>query len=76
MTPCPNCADLHPSLIHAQIHDAIDAEFLRAFRKHGGRTPRSDFVGDQRSLVVLVEAARSRDTSPKPPLPRTKEVPQ
>lgn len=27
-------------------------------------------------FVSVVEAARSRDTHPKPPLPRTKEVPQ
>lgn len=27
-------------------------------------------------FVSVVEAARARDTNPKPPLPRTKEVPQ
>lgn len=27
-------------------------------------------------FISVVEAARSRDTTPKPPLPRTKEVPQ
>lgn len=41
--------------IDAEIHDAIDAEFARAYAKHSGKTPRSWSVGDATSLIVLVE---------------------
>jgi NTP pyrophosphatase (non-canonical NTP hydrolase) len=41
--------------IDSEIHRTIDAEFANAYAKHVGKTPRSHSVGDQQSLVILVE---------------------
>jgi len=41
--------------LDVDILGLIAAEFDRAYAKHDGRTPRSHSVGDQESLVVLVE---------------------
>lgn len=41
--------------IHDSIHDEIDFEFDRAYKKHHGRTPRSRQVSDGESLAILVE---------------------
>lgn len=43
------------TVIDRDIHEAIDAEFARAHTKHNGKTPRAWSVGDNTSLVVLVE---------------------
>jgi NTP pyrophosphatase (non-canonical NTP hydrolase) len=37
------------------IVGSIQAEFARAYTKHDGKTPRSWSVGNQQSLVILVE---------------------
>ena len=41
--------------INSEIIDAIQGEFACAYTKHNGKTPRSHSVGDQQSLVILVE---------------------
>jgi len=43
------------STLSGTILDAIGDEFARAYAKHDGKTPRSWSVGDQQSLVILVE---------------------
>lgn len=55
--PDPLCANTNIRRPHISfdIHSAIDAEFHRAYTKHNGKTPRSWQVGDNTSLVVLIE---------------------
>lgn len=43
------------SALDSDTFAAIQDEFGMAYRKHGGKTPRSHSVGDAQSLVILVE---------------------